>query len=187
MSEFINYIKSFSPLSGDATKDLSEKLKTKSFKKNEIINPVGTICPHLFFINSGLVKHYYYYNDNQYILGFFYENKFFVITDSFFNNAPAEYFTQALEDTILTCLEHEALEDLCRKHHSFESFIRKLSNEISISILGKYKSMLYLDATERYKNFLKQYPHLQQRISLGDTASFLGISQVYLSRIRSKK
>jgi len=47
--------------------------------------------------------------------------------------------------------------------------------------------MLNQDATERYNNFLSEYKHILQRISLGDTASYLGMSQVSLSRIRAKK
>jgi hypothetical protein len=47
--------------------------------------------------------------------------------------------------------------------------------------------MLEDDATERYNGFIKDNNHLLQRISLGDIASYLGISQVSLSRIRAKK
>jgi DNA-binding Xre family transcriptional regulator len=43
------------------------------------------------------------------------------------------------------------------------------------------------DATELYQSFTRKNQHLLQRISLGDIASYVGISQVTLSRIRSKK
>ena len=52
--------------------------------------------------------------------------------------------------------------------------------------LKRIKEMFDADATELYKSFVKENKHLLQRISLGDTASYLGISQVSLSRIRAK-
>jgi len=58
---------------------------------------------------------------------------------------------------------------------------------MAIMSIERLKIMLHANATERYKDFISEYGHLQQRISLGDTASFLGITQVSLSRLRSRK
>ena len=51
----------------------------------------------------------------------------------------------------------------------------------------KIKEMFNNDATELYLSFSKNNQHLLQRISLGDIASYIGVSQVTLSRIRAKK
>ena len=107
--------------------------------------------------------------------------------DSFLNKTPAEFITVALEDTKLTYLDNYDIEELCSKHHSFESFMRKYISFAASNNLKRFKEMLEKDATERYMGFVKEYTHLLQRISLGDIASYLGISQVSLSRIRGKK
>lgn len=187
MDEFIKQANIVSPLTGEAAKDLYKSLETYSLNKGEILNPVGKICRHLFFVESGLLKHCYYYKGRQFILRFFSENKFFVITDSFFKNLPADYSAITLEETKLTYLTYKKLEALCHKHHSFESFIRKFTSQIAELSVERLKDMLHTNATERYDKFLLDYADLRQRISLGDTASFMGISQVSLSRIRSKK
>lgn len=187
MQEFLNNINTISPLSDDATNELIKYVKTATYAKGELIHNEGRVCRHLFFIKSGLVKHFYYHNDNQFVLRFFEENHFFIATDSFFNDLPAEYSTVALEETTIHYLEFSDFERLCQRYHSFESFARKFVSIVAYTAISNLKGLLYLDATERYAKFIREYGHLQQRISLGDTAGYLGISQVQLSRIRSKK
>jgi len=187
MSDFIKYINSISPISQEATDELSNKLKYKTYKKGDLINNQGQICRNLFFIDEGLVKHYYHNKNRIFILRFFSENNLFTVLDSYINQTPAEFITIALEDTKLTYLDYYDIEELCRNHHSFESFMRKYISFAAVNTFKRFKEMLEEDASERYAGFVNEYSHLLQRVSLGDTASYLGISQVSLSRIRGKK
>ncbi len=187
MNEFLKCVNNLSPLSEKASADFLECIHTKEYKKGEIIHNEGAVCRHLFFIESGLAKHFYFHKGSQFVFRFFEENHFFIATDSFFKDLPAGYSTMALEDSTINYILYEDFERLCAKHHSFESFARKFVSVVAYTAISNLKGLLYLDGTERYNKFLKEYGHLQQRISLGDTAAFLGISQVSLSRIRSKK
>lgn len=187
MSEFINKLNSISPLTDDAIDEILHCLQTTTYQKGELIHTEGKVNKNLFFIESGLVKHFYYHDGNQYVFRFFEENDFFIATDSFFNDLPAGYSTTALEKSVITHLDYDDFERLCQKYHSFESFARKFVSIVAYTAISNLKGLLYLDATARYAKFINEYGHLQQRISLGDTAAFLGISQVQLSRIRSKK
>ncbi len=187
MNEFLKRANEISPLSENALKELEQCIHTTNYSKGDIIHSEGKICRHLFFVESGLAKHFYFHDGNQYVFRFFAEKDFFIATDSFFNNLPAEYSTLALEETTIYHLEYDDFERLCKLHHSFESFARKFVSIVAYTAISNLKGLLYLNATDRYAKFIKEYGHLQQRISLGDTAGFLGISQVQLSRIRSKK
>lgn len=187
MNEFLNKAKALSPLSDEAAEELLECVHTKTFKKGDIIHEEGNVCRNLFYIKSGLAKHFYYHKGSQFVLRFFEENQFFIATDSFFKNLPADYSTMALEETTINYLMYDDFERLCAKHHTFESFARKFVSIVAYTAISNLKGLLYLDATARYAKFIKEYGHLQQRISLGDTAGYLGISQVSLSRIRAKK
>lgn len=187
MKDFIKQADTISPLSNETKLDLLNNLKRKFYEKGEIVNQKGKNSRRLYLVESGLLKHYYYHNGNQFILRFFCDKCFVTISDSFLRNIPADYSTIALEDTTLIYLEYDDLEKLCEKHHSFEHFIRIVISNIAIMSIERLKTMLHSNATERYNNFITEYGNLQQRISLGDTASFLGISQVSLSRLRSKR
>lgn len=187
MDKIVEKVNEISQLSEEASKEFQRCIRTEEYKKGELIHNEGKVNKNLFFIESGLVKHFYYHDGNQYVFRFFEENNFFIATDSFFNDLPAEYSTVALEDTTIYFVEYDDFERLCQKYHSFESFARKFVSIVAYTAISNLKGLLYLDATARYAKFIKEYGHLQQRISLGDTAGFLGISQVQLSRIRSKK
>lgn len=187
MNEFLKSVNAIFQLSDIAEEDLMNRIRSASYVKGDIIHEQGKLCKHLFFVHTGLVKHFNYHNGNQYVLRFFEENSFFIATDSFFNNLPAEYSTQAIENSSIVYLEYQHFEDLCRQHHTFESFARRFVSFVAYTAISNLKKLLYLNATERYQSFLEEFGYLQQRISLGDTAAYLGISQVSLSRIRSKK
>ena len=187
MSDFTKYVNKVSQLSKEAEEDLLPRLKSKSFRKGQVINTEGQICKNLFFIDKGLVKHYYHHKDRVFILRFFSETNFFTVLDSFTNQTPSQFITIALEDTETSSIDYADFDQLCRRHHTFETFSRKLFTMAAVVNLKRIKEMFDADATELYKEFINENPHLLQRISLGDTASYLGISQVTLSRIRSKK
>jgi len=187
MSDFIKYLNNVSLLSKEAEEDFFPRLKSKSFKKGQVINKEGEICKNLFFIDKGLVKHYYHHKDRVFILRFFSETNFFTVLDSFANQTPSKFITIALEDTETTTIAYADFDELCRKHHSFETFSRKLFTMAAVVNLKRIKEMFEADAAELYEEFINENQHLLQRISLGDTASYIGISQVTLSRIRARK
>lgn len=187
MSDFIKQLNLLSALSPEAEEDLLARLKPRAFKKGQVINKEEQICKKLFFIDKGLVKHYYHQKDRIFILKFFAENQFFTVLDSFTNQTPSKFITIALEDTETTGLDHTDFIELCEKHHSFETFARKLFAMAAIVNLKRIKEMFDAESAELYAEFIKENNHLLNRLKLGDIASYLGISQVTLSRIRSKK
>jgi len=187
MTGFVEQINKYSQLTKEAETDFLSKLKSKSYKKGEIINKEGQICKQMYFIEQGLIKHYYYHNDRLFILRFFSENNIFTVLDSFINQTPADFNTVALENTNLNYIEYYDVQELALNHHSFDTFLRKIFTNAAIANLNRIKEMFNNDATELYKSFAKNNQHLLQRISLGDIASYIRISQVTLSRIRAKK
>lgn len=187
MSDIIKYCNKISRLTDIAADDLLQKITKKHFKKGEVINREGQVCRYLFYIEKGLVKHYFYHKDKVFILRFFSEGNMFTVLESFFNHTPSNLITVALEDTITYRLHIHDLEELCKRHHSFETFFRTFLSAGAVSMVQRTKEMLETNTTELYNNFVKKNGTLMQRISLGDVASYLGVSQVSISRIRSKK
>lgn len=187
MVEFVNQINQYTHLSKMAESDFLSKLKSISYKKGELITKEGQICRKLYFINVGLVKQYYYHNDRLFVLRFFSENNIFTTLDSFLKQSPADFMTVALENTSITYIDYEDVQELAKNHHSFETFLRKLFSMAAFTLLNRIKEMFNNDALGLYESFTKNNSHLLQRVSLGDIASYIGISQVTLSRIRAKK
>lgn len=187
MATFVMAFNQLSPLDSAAAQDLENALITKEFPKGEMILKQSYVCNNVYFINSGLVKTFFNNEDKEFIMRFFPERTFFSVLDSFATQKPSLYNVIALEDTQLSYLTRIELELLCKKHHCIETAFRNLLSFAVNMMMKRISEMLEENATARYNNFLAENGHLLNRISLGDLASYLGITQVSLSRIRSKK
>ncbi|MEO1586830.1 MAG: hypothetical protein AAFS00_06085, partial [Bacteroidota bacterium] len=81
-------------------------------------------------------------------------------------------------------------EDFMTLGEQYPKLIR-LALEFSVQLLDLFSQKLNLlqfqTAADKYSIFLDMYPNLNNRVSLGDVASFLSITQQTLSVVRSKK
>jgi CRP-like cAMP-binding protein len=187
MTDFIQFVNNLSQLDKEAMEDLINKLQTKTFEKGEYLLKKGEQCRKIFYIDTGLAKTYFNKEDKEFIMKFFTENSMFTVLDSYIQHKPSTYIVLALETTTITYIDRTDLDKLCKKHHSFETFFRKLISFAALNMIKRISEMLEENATERYNHFIKENSQLLQRISLGDLANYLGITQVSLSRIRAKK
>lgn len=187
MTDFLQYCNQLSKLEKDATDELLNKIKSRTYQKGEYLLKKREICKYLFFINDGLVKTFFHKNDKEFIMQFFPENAMFTVLNSYVNQARSSYMIIALESTSVTYIQHKEMEELCKKYHCIETFFRKLVSLASVNMMKRISEMLEENATEHYNSFVKENDGLLQRISLGDLSCYLGITQVSLSRIRAKK
>ena len=93
---------------------------------------------------------------------------------------------EVLENSILYCLEYEQLQRLYKQHTEINLIGRLFTEKYYIQLEERVMSLQFQTAQERYKQIIKTNPSLLQRASLGHIASFLGITQETLSRIRAK-
>jgi CRP-like cAMP-binding protein len=159
----------------------------KPFRKGDLLVREGQVCQFIFFIQSGMVKLCSSNEDREFIMRFFPENTFVTVFDSFTEQIPSHFQIKALEDGTALLLQREKMEELCRNNHETESFFRKLIQWTTSQMVSRLTFMLENDATTRYNLFVEKNSNLMQRISLGDLASYLGITQASLSKIRAKK
>lgn len=184
---FTDFAGSLSYLEHEVKDILASKLYEKRYRKGELILETGMVCNRIYFIDSGLVKTFFYTDTREFIMRFFPEGNMFTVLDSFVIQKPSGFSVMALEDTVVTCLNHDDLEILCTRYHSAETFYRKLLSLAAVNMMDRMGGMLEEKAYTAYHTFLKENGRLLQRISLADLASYLGITQVSLSRIRSMK
>ena len=185
MNELVKYINGIAPLDKQASDDFVKDFKTKSFRKNELLLKPGEVCKYFYFMEQGLTKSFSYHKDKEFIMAFYEENMMFTELASYLSEKPSKYMLMALENTTVKYIHRELIEKLCKKHHSIETLIRKLFTITSGCFMERISEMLEENAKERYSNFVNDYPTLLQRISLGDLANYIGITQVSLSRIRA--
>lgn len=113
------------------------------------------------------------------------ENTFAGSPVSFLLDLPTVYGIQALEATTLLAADYADFNALLDLHPIFDRLGRFFAERLLIRKELRARSLLEQNATERYLNFVKNEPHLLQRVTQYHVASYLGVTEVSLSRLRS--
>lgn len=155
-------------------------------KKGTVLLEEGKKAQHLYFIEKGFL-HTFYNIDGKTVTSWFYD-EFQCITSwsSFFSQKSSFESIECLENSIVYAIHREDYQKLIQEHTEFNHFARQLSEEILITIDEFSKSWSFLSAEEKYKVLLSYNPQIELRVKLGLIASFLGISQETLSRLRAR-
>ena len=104
--------------------------------------------------------------------------------NSFNQKIPSSEYVQAVTDCTLFVFSTESLNDLSATIIQWYGIIYKITEKALVEKVNKLSPMLAEDAKTRYLNFLEKFPNLANRIPLSYLASYLGITQSSLSRIR---
>lgn len=159
----------------------------RTLEKGEYFIRAGEASEYSAFINAGLVRFFYQTPQGQeFNKSFVYENQFMGAYSAFLTQAPARFDIQALEACHLLVAKTRHMVDLFDKHLCWEKFGRILAEQLYIKKEQREAGFLLDDAETRYRNFLKRYPGLENRLAQYHIASYLGITPVALSRIRKK-
>lgn len=166
-----------------AVKDNFELIE---LKKGDIILSEGQRARHIFFVEKGVLHTYYYHVDKQVTSWFYSENNFITAWSSFYTQKASYEEIKCLENCTLYKLSYERYQFLIQNFPDFANFARCLAEEM-LAFLDEYsKGMFFMSAHEKYNLLLNYFPGIELRVKLGLIASFLGISQETLSRVRSK-
>jgi CRP-like cAMP-binding protein len=177
----------FSPLSKISISELVNCAHLLTYKKGYKLIHEGQFSDELFFILEGAAKAYYV-KDGKLITDWFaFENEFICAINSFFLFIPSPHYIELLEDSTLVMIKRNDMMNLCDKHHDIERLGRISTTKTMLQLQQRVVSLQFETAHQRYLNLLAQYPKIEQRASLGDIASFLGITQETLSRIRASQ
>jgi len=154
--------------------------------KNEYLLTEGKICRHLYFLEQGALRGFYNLDGKEITYWFGFEKDFVTSFHSFITQQPAVENIQLLEGSILWSISKDTLASLFDQYHEIERLVRIVYEKYYIRLEERFVNAQFKTASERYENLLRQTPYLLERVPLGHIASYLGISQETLSRIRSK-
>ena len=143
----------------------------KVAKRSILLNP-GEIERHIYFVNKGCLRMYHTDKDGQeHNLCFYPENWWACDIVSFFKAKRATNSIQALEDTEVCYFTLPALERLFNELPRFERFFRILTQNGFDMFQRRVTSNLSKTAEQRYREFRRHYPGLEQRIAQKHIAS----------------
>lgn len=186
MKSFIAHIQSLYPISQMAAEDLLSICTEIHCKKNTIVQPIGHTCRTIYYINKGALRVFYFKGETDITESLEFEHAFVARVESLVTGEPSRKGIQAVEDTTLLAINADRLEDLYNQHLDLERLFRKIFLSSFITTLKRIEDIQFQSAEERYTQFLREHPDVLRRIPLKYIASYLGITQVSLSRIRAK-
>ncbi len=185
MENLINYLLQFGQLNQQQIDLIKSKAKVIELEKEDYFSEAGKIAKQVAFVDEGILRVCYYDNKGEEITRYFIdENNFAVDLNSFTYQIPSSEYVQAVTDCKLLVFSADALKDLSTTIIAWDSIINQITAKSLIAKVNRISPMLAEDAKDRYINFLDKFPQLANRIPLSLLASYLGITQSSLSRIR---
>lgn len=186
MQSLLSHLRNYHRLSPEAETALSACFTSVILARNEFLLTESQICRHLYFLEKGALRGFYNLEDKEITHWFAFENDFVTSFHSFTTGEPAVENIQLIEGSILWSISKDTLTGLFNQFHEIERLVRIAYEKYYIRLEERFVNAQFKTAAERYDQLLQQTPHILERVPLGQVASYLGISQETLSRIRSR-
>jgi len=186
MDQFFTTVSNFSSLSAESRSALASVLKQHEYPKGKVLVKPDTTCNYFYFIEKGLTRTYYIKGGKDITDWISAENSFAVSIISFITRKPDRRGIELLEPSVLLSMHFDDLENLCAKFHDIERLTRHLVSSGLVQLQQKFDELHFASALQRYQTLMNTNPTLIQRVPLGMIASYLGITQETLSRIRAQ-
>lgn len=188
MEELLKKIKSRIYLSVEAEEHFLSLAKTKSFSKGSILISEGQTVDKEYLVIAGCLRSYCIdKNGKEHTLQFAVKNWWISDYIAIHSDKPATLTVESLTDSNVIEFSAKELDGTLKLFPEFEPFQRELLERHVVSLHRRILNQLQLTAAERYSLFLEQYPNVEQYCRNYHIASYLGITQESLSRIRVEK
>ncbi|HEY0297718.1 MAG TPA: Crp/Fnr family transcriptional regulator [Arachidicoccus sp.] len=183
MEELINYLLGFGNLNQPQIDLIASKATETAFPKDEYFVEAGKRFDRTAFILEGVLRICYYNNKGEEITKYFVdENR--LLANPYNYHEPMPEYIQAITDCRLLVFSRQDWEELSNTIIGWDGIVNKIFRKALIEKTDRRSALVTEDATTRYKMFLEKFPTLANRVPLSYIASYLGITQSSLSRIR---
>ena len=187
MHNLINKIKKSISLSSEAEKYIYSIAKEKSVSKGEILIREGQTVNKTFFVSQGSLRSFCIDKEGkEHTLQFAIKDWWISDFIAIYNHEPASLTVESITDSTVIEFNAQKLDKIFLHFPEFEPFQRKNLERHVVSLHKRILNQLQLTALERYNLFLGQYPDIERYIPNYHIASYLGITQQSLSRVRAE-
>ena len=175
------------PLPELAKAALKARISEVAYPKGHTLLKEDCIEENIYFIKRGVVRAYSNTINGQVTFWFGLEGAPVLSMNSYISGKKSYESVELLEDCELYKIDISALRSLYEKDVHLANWGRRLAEQELVKTEERLIAMQFKTAQERYADLIKYQPELLLRVQLGYIASYLGMSQVSLSRIRAEK
>jgi len=185
--KLIQFFKNSNLVSPKAAEDIANTFSPKEITKNSFLLKEGRVSDEYFFLENGFIRAFANDIEGNDVTTNFYSNCQVVFeVSSFFNHTVSKENFQAIVDCEGWFITYEQLNNLFHSMHEFRDFGRSILVKGFSSLKIRMLSMITETAEQRYDTLLKTNPEIFQQAALKHIASYLGITDTSLSRIRKE-
>lgn len=188
LEDLIKKIKSNQNLSLEAEEYLYSISRKKTFSKGAVLIRQAQHVDKIYFVTEGCLRSYCVdKNGKEHTLQFAIKNWWMSDYIAIHNHEPATLTVECLQESNVIEFDAKKLNNIYTLFPEYETFQRHSLERHVVSLHKRILNQLQLTASERYDLFLEQYPKIDKYTRNYHIASYLGITQESLSRIRVEK
>ncbi|MGC4234519.1 MAG: Crp/Fnr family transcriptional regulator [Niabella sp.] len=161
-----------------------EQVDTRLLEKGAPVGLSHALDRNIYFVESGLLRSFYNEDGKDITLGFIKEAGFAASKEALFLQKPSRSRIEALEPSVINYMSFEKLQKFAETSISISRLMISVMGTLAINMEYRIYALQYMSAKERYQQMMEEAPDILLRAPLGMVASYLGMSQETLSRIR---
>jgi CRP-like cAMP-binding protein len=185
--EYKNQISKLLSLDKDRIENFINYISVKEIPSGTILLSEGDIATKLFIVIKGCLRGYFIKENGVEITSqFFIENHMVASFESAMTGTPSRLNIDAIEDSTIGIITMKTLEKVFREHSASRDYFNKLLMKRLIFYMNQHASFIQDNPENRYLKLIQDYPELVSRVPQQYIASYLGITPVSLSRIRTR-
>lgn len=185
MERFIEYVLQFGNLNQQQIDLIKIKATEIELRKDEYYWEAGKTVRQIGFLTHGVIRVFYYNNKGEEITRYFIDENHLILSGNTVDEVytPSEYLS-AITDCKLVVFSRNDWKDILETIIGWDNIVQKIITKHHSEKIKRRSELISQDGTERYLDFIQKFPALANRVPLSFIASYLGITQSSLSRIR---
>lgn len=188
IESLISYFDNYLRLNEEEKAFVRKNFFEKRVRRRQFILQEGDVCRLNTFVAEGCFRMYLVdEKGREHNLQFAVENWWIGDIGSFHSEKPSKLYIEAMENSIILQIRKEDQLRLFVEHPKFNRIFRVFTENALVSFQNRVLQNISSTAEERYLDFIARYPHLFNRISNVQIASYLGVTPEFLSTIRKKR
>jgi len=183
VKQILNNLRTLPPAS---LQILQDQIKEVHYPKGHVLIQANKVEENIYFLKKGIARAYILQDINEITFWFGKEGDLILSMKNYIENKHGYETIELLENSELYQIKTCVLQTLYQKDIYIANWGRKLVERELIKTEERLISRQFKTASERYAALIQENPELLRRVQLGHIASYLGITQVSLSRIRAE-
>lgn len=185
MEEFIDYILQFGNLNKQQIDFITSKARELALRKDDYYWEAGKAVKQIGFLTDGVIRVFYHNNKGEETTRYFIDENHLILSGNTADEVytPSEYLS-AITDCKLVVFSKQDWKEISETIIGWDTIIQKITAKHHREKIERRGGLVSQDATTRYLDFIEKFPTLVNRVPLSFIASYLGITQSSLSRIR---